>query len=72
MTIAKKRDEMTADFKERFDIIEKLFKVYGLERKSEMDHHEIEALDIQREDLAKRKGWTKMSIPELREELRIS
>ena len=72
MTIAKKRDEIKADFRERFDLMEELFKMCGLERKSEMAHYEIEALDVQREEFARKKGWNEMSIPELREELRIS
>lgn len=54
------------DFRQRFEILERLFKEHNLVRTDEMDHFEIEALDMRRQDLAKRMGWDKMTIEELR------
>lgn len=68
MTTIERGEEITPDFRERFDIMEELFKKYGLGRNNEMDHRDIEALDEERRDFARRKGWDAMTAEELRGE----
>jgi len=51
---------------QRFEILERLFEKYGFVHTEEMDHSEIEALNMQRQDLMRKMGWDKMTTEELR------
>ena len=53
------------DYMQRFEILGRLFEKYNLVRTDEMDHSEIEALNMQRQELARKMGWDKMTTEEL-------
>ena len=62
MTIVK---TCSQDFMHRFEALEKLFDKYDLKRTDEMDHFDIEALNMQRQELMRKMGWDKMTTEEL-------